>query len=177
LIAAVMAGVTWAGASLMVVSDGRRSQALGLALVGAGLGGVVWSEGPQAAGFLLALGAAVAALLHLRRGAAGWLVMPAGSTPRLILAVVGGLIALWIGASGGATDSALRVAIFTVIVLMGARIVQGGSHGVALAAVAALAVAIGSASTEESRGVLIPIVAAIAAGASALVPTPVLDGA
>ena len=172
-----MAGVTWVGAALMVVSDGRRSQALGLALVGIGLGGIVWNEGPQVAALLLAAGTILAALLHLRRGEPGWKIMPAGSTPRLILAVVGGLISLWIGASGGPTDAPFRVAIFAVILLMGARIVQGGKYSVALAAVAALAVAVGSASTAESSGVLIPIVAAIAAGASALVPAQVLDGA
>jgi hypothetical protein len=114
--------------------------------------------------------------LHVRRGAPGWSVMPAGSTPRVILAAVGGLIALWIGASSGTIDTAFRVASFAVILLMGARLVQGGEQGVTLAAVAALALAVGSASTQESGGTLIPLVAATAAGACALIPTAVADG-
>lgn len=169
MIAGAMGGITWLGATMIVVSDGHRGLALGLALVAGGLSGLAMTSGQAIAAAVLLAGGLSAAFLQLRRGRPGWIVMPPRSTPRLILAVVGGLLALWIGASGGGPVPAARFATLAVLFLAGARLIQGGDRGTALAAAAALALTVGGA----AEGLLLPIAAALAAAGSGLIPAPV----
>ena len=170
----VMAGITWLGAAIIVVSDGRRGLALGLAAIAGGLAGLALAEGQTVVAAALLAGGLVAAVLHLRRGRPGWAVMPPRSTPRLLLAIVGGLLALWIGAAGGGSEAAPRFATLAVLFLVGPRLIQGSDRGTALAAVAALALMIGAAG-ESSADLLLPVAAALAAAASGLIPASVTD--
>jgi hypothetical protein len=81
----------WIGASILVLSEGRRALAAGLAVFGAGLSIALAPAAPISAA-VLAVGAVAAAALRLREGRPGWTVLPAGSTPRLILSLMVGLV-------------------------------------------------------------------------------------
>ena len=159
--------VAWLGASLIVLADGRRGLALGVALAAAGLAVVTGlSDGPVPAA-LLVLGGAIAAAGRLTRAGGGWAVMPPGSTPRLILCVASALVALWIalGITGG-DSPALRFAVLVVIGLAGARVLASGDPQVQLTAAATLALAVGAASGLGGAD-LWPYVAAAAVAAGA----------
>jgi hypothetical protein len=159
--------VAWVGASLIVLADGRRGLALGVALAAAGLAVVTGlSDGPVPAA-LLVLGGAIAAASRLARAGGGWAVMPPGSTPRLILCVASALVALWIalGITGG-DSPALRFAVLVVIGLAGARVLASADPQVQLTAAATLALAVGAASG-LGGGDLWPYVAAAAVAAGA----------
>jgi len=135
--------VAWVGVSLVVLADGRRGLALGMALGALGLAGVSLSAAGPIGAIALAAGGAVAAARRFTAGPAGWAIMPAGSTPRLVLCVAGGLLALWVGVavmtgSGGA----LRFALIAVVGLAGARVLAGENASVVQTALALLAIAI-----------------------------------
>ena len=110
-VAAVAAmAATWAGACLLVLSDGRRGLAAGLAASGAGLALALALRGSPAAAGLVALGAGAAGLGRLRAGRPGWGLLPAGSTPRVSLCLVAGSAAVVVGGTlgrGGAAPAAL----------------------------------------------------------------------
>src|SRR5256885_3602779 len=120
--------VAWLGASVVVLSDGRRGLALGAALSTLALAAIVFSGAGPVAGIALGVGGLTAAARRLTAGVAGWGIMPPGSTPRFILCVGGGLLALWIALGGtSGHSSALRFAVITVAGLSGA---WGFSSGV-----------------------------------------------
>jgi len=132
--------LAWLGAAAITVSDGRRALALGLALVGGGLGLPAFQQAGPAAAAVLVAAAALSAGLRLRAGEPGWRVLQAGSTPRLILALLvlplSAYVALYlISAEGGAT----RLAALTVAGLGAARMLSGGARSGALTGGAALA--------------------------------------
>lgn len=160
----------WLGAAIMVLADGRRGLALGLGLISAAFAALAWAGGDRLAAAVLLAGGGVAAVQRLRSGIDGWGLMPPGSTPRLILVIVAGFLALWIAASiTGGPGAPLRFATLTVLGLMGARVLEGRDPAALLTAVAgmalALAMAAGLAATPPG---LAPYVAAalIAAGTS-----------
>jgi hypothetical protein len=143
------------GGALVVLSDGRRGFALGLVLTGIALAVLVWATGGPAGAATLAVGGILAAGLRLRGGPVGWGLMEPGSTPRLILTVVVGLLALWIAVTVAAGDqAALRFAVLAVIGLSGARLLQAREQTASLTAVACLALAIGAAAgiTDDTPG-------------------------
>jgi hypothetical protein len=162
----------WLGAAMIVLADGRRALALGLALTAASFAALAWLGGDIGAAAALFAGGAVATVLRLRWGSEGWGLMPPGSTPRLILAVVAGVVALWIAASVTTGAGApLRFATLAVLGLMGARVLGGRDPAVVLTAVAvmALAVAMEAGLTATPPGPAPYIVAAlIAAGVTVL---------
>ncbi|HKV87140.1 MAG TPA: hypothetical protein VJT78_04000 [Candidatus Dormibacteraeota bacterium] len=138
--------VTWLGASLIVLADGRRGVSLGLALVGIGLGFLAWSSAGITAAIAIAAGGLIGAVVRDRSGPAGWQVMPAGSTPRLILCIAAALLALWVAASVTTGDGrSLRFAVLSLAVQMGARILTARDPAVIVTAAAALALAVGEA--------------------------------
>jgi hypothetical protein len=159
--------VAWLGAALIVLADGRRGLALGLALAAAGLAVIAGLGSGPIPATLLALGGAIAALRRLTTGTAGWAVMPPGSTPRLILCIATALIALWIalGITSG-ESAALRFAVLAVIGLAGARVLSSVDPDVQLTAVAVLALAVGCAAGLGGADVW-PCVAAAAVAAGA----------
>jgi hypothetical protein len=172
---------TWCGAAVIVLSDGRRAMALGTALIAIGLAGVTLADG---GGWLvvaaLVLGGTAAAGLRLRSGRPGWGFMPPGSTPRLILSIAGGLVALWLATivmSG--PDPALRYAALVVLSFMAARLLESSEPSIAITAAVCIALALGAASAlAPGAESLIPcmLAALIAAGAS-LLPAARPDGA
>jgi hypothetical protein len=136
----------WLGAAIIVLADGRRALALGLALITVAFAALAWIGGDILAASALFVGGAVAAGLRLRSGSDGWGLMPPGSTPRLILAIVAGFGALWIAASvTSGAGAPLRFAALAVLGLMGARMLGGRDPAVVLTAVAGMALAVAMA--------------------------------
>ncbi len=177
---AVVAFAAWLGAALIVVSDGRRALALGLALITTGFAALAWSDqGPLAAAVLIASGA-VAAVQRLRIGTKDWLVMPPGSTPRLILAVVAGLLALWVAVSvTTGAGGPLRFGTLAVIFMLGARTLSGSEPEVLLTSIVgmALAVGVGSGLAGSDLGLAPYLAAALVAAGIAFLPAREAHGA
>ena len=145
MIEGAAAFVAWLGASLVVLSDGRRGLSAGVGVAAVGLAGVALeATGPIAAAPLL-VGGLIAAALRWRSGPPGWKVMPPGSTGWLILCIASAIFGLWIavavmtGQGGG-----LRFGALVTVVMMGARILsaRGGAAGLSAAATVALAIAL-----------------------------------
>ena len=143
---AVAAFVAWLGAALVVLADGRRGLALGLASVTLGFAVLVWPSGGALGVSAVVAGGAIASWQCWRSGAATWGIMPAGSTPRLVLCVASGLLALWVAASvttGPGTP--LRFAVLVVLGLMGARVLASREIAVVLTSIACFALALAAA--------------------------------
>ena len=160
--AAVLA---WVGGSLLVLSDARRGIALGLALYALGLAGTL-ADHPLA-GLEIGLAGLVTAGLRLRDGRPGWGTLPPGSTPRLLLCVVSGVLSAFAGASllEGPGSAPARVAILLGGAMGAARLLSTMRRDAALSATAATMLAIGGAEAAIG-GVPAPtVVAAAAVGA------------
>lgn len=173
VIAAIAALCAWIGASLIVVGDGSRAIATGVAFATAGLALLAW----QTAGIVPALavlaGGAVVAFQQQRSGGATWEIMPAGSTPRLILCVATGLVSLWVAASvtlGPGVGQ--RFAVFVVVGLTAARILTGQQVAVVLAAAAVLALGVAEGAGIAARSVWPYLAAGLIAVGVTLVPPP-----
>jgi hypothetical protein len=137
--------VAWLGASVTALSEARRGLALGLVLTGAGLAVVELATHRPLAALLLAISAVLAALLRLRDGSVGWGVLPAGSTPGIVLSVavlVGSLVLA--GTVLGGSGSAAVVAPLAVSVLAAVRLLSSRSRQAALATASALALGLGA---------------------------------
>jgi hypothetical protein len=165
---------------MIVLADGRRGLAAGIGLVALGFTAIAWAGGAWAGGAFLIIGAAVAVIALLRAGPQDWGIMPAGSTPRLILVVAGGIVALWMAASVTTGPGAsLRFASLAVLGLMAARLLQSKAAVPALTGAAGLAMALAGASelgpTDPGFAPYL-IAAAITAGAL-LLPAARSDGA
>lgn len=143
MIAAIAALMAWLGASLVVLADGRRGLAAGIGLATIGLFVIAWQNGGLIPAVALFAGGSVAALLEDRASDHKWDIMPAGSTPRVVLCVAVGLIALWFGAYvTTGSGASVRFTVVSVVGLMGARVLSTKDLSVVPAAVAVLAVAI-----------------------------------
>ena len=144
----------WLGAAVIVLSDGRRGLALGLALTTVAFVALAWAGGDHLAAAAILFGGAVAAIRRSRSGLDVWGVMPPGSTPRLVLSIAGGLLALWVATSvmtGPGTE--LRFAALSVLGLMGARILTESERaGALLTALVALALSVAMASGLAAAG-------------------------
>lgn len=144
MIEAAAALLAWSGAAVIVLSDGRRGLALGLGLLTVGLAALEW--GDWLAVIAIFGGGTLAAWRRLRSGRPGWGLMPPGSTPRMVLCVAAGLVALWVAVSVTTGPGvAVRFATLTVIGLMTARVLAGSHTTVVLTAVSALALAMAAA--------------------------------
>jgi len=155
--------VAWAGASLVVLGDGRRGLALGVAIAGLGLGALAWLDGGPAAAAAVVAGGMVAAAARLLNGESGWHVMPAGSTPRLVLCVAVALVGLWFGfAVTTGPGGGIRFAALTLLVLAPARILWSEDPAALLTATGVLALAMGVAAA--AGAVTADIWAYVAAG-------------
>jgi hypothetical protein len=138
----------WLGAAVIVLSDGRRGLALGLALTTVGFALMAWLGGERLAAAAVLLGGGVAAAQRLRTGPDVWGVMPAGSTARLVLCIAGGLLALWVATSVMTGNGApLRFAVLSVLGLMTARAVGEAENAAVLTALAAVALSVGMAAS------------------------------
>lgn len=157
---------------MIVLGDGRRGLAVGIGLVAVGFSTLALSAGLWLGGGFLLAGGAVSVIELLRTGPQQWGLMPPGSTSRLILAVVGGILSLWVAASVTSGPGApLRFASLAVLVLMAGRLLQAQHATPVLTAAAALAFALaGAADLGSGQPGFAPylIAAAIAAGVSLL---------
>jgi hypothetical protein len=143
---AAAALLAWLGASVVVLADGRRGLALGLALLTAGFAVLALAGGLPLGAAVVAAGGGIAAWQCWRSPAAKWGIMPAGSTPRLVLCIGSGLLGLWLAAVVTlGPGSALRFAILVVLGLMGARVLSSRELHVVPAGIAGLALALGAA--------------------------------
>jgi len=179
-LSAAAAFVAWAGAAVIVLTDGRRGLALGLALIALGLGAATWAVMDWPPALLLLLGGGVAAARRLRSGPPGWVFMPPGSTARLILSIFGGLVALWIAAvvtDGGSVE--IRYAVLVVIGMMVARILLGKEPAMIFTAATGIALAVAAASTlsHTGAGAATFVIAALIAAGAALLPAASPSGA
>jgi hypothetical protein len=146
--AAAVAGAVLAclGAALLMIAEGRRGLALGVALIAAGLAAAAAVSGQPAPGVAALLAGGLAgAVLRLRGGQPGWGVLPPGSTPRLVallVALIGtGLVA---GSGLGSPAGVARLAALVVAVLAGGRILASDRRWIVLAAGSALAIGLGA---------------------------------
>lgn len=169
------AGLAWLGAAVLVLSDGRRGLAAGIAVAAVGLAAALAATSAAAAGLVLAGGLA-SALLRLRGGRPGWGLLPPGSTPRLILCVVAGAAALYLGIlMAGSAGPPLAVAGLAAAGLATARLLGSDRRQDALAC-SALA-ALGLAALEATGAASAAIAAAGAAAVVAvLVSIPKAGG-
>ena len=143
--------VAWLGASVVVLSDGRRGLALGILVVAAGLAVLAWQDTGPAAAAAIGAGGLLAAAGRLRTGEVGWHVMPPGSTPRLVLCVAVGLLALWFAfAITTGPGPGARFAGLSALALAAARILWSEELEVLLTATGVLALAVAAASAAGS---------------------------
>jgi hypothetical protein len=179
-VTAVAAFVAWLGAAIIVLADGRRGLAAGIGLVAIGFTAIAWSEGVWVGGACLLVGGAVAVIALLQTGPQDWGLMPAGSTPRLILAVAGGILSLWVAASVTTGPGAsLRFACLAVLGLMAGRLLQSKAAVPALAGAAGLAIALAGASElgPNDPGFAPYLIAALIAAGALLLPAARSHGA
>jgi len=172
LLEGASAFVAWLGASMVVLADGRRGLAVGSSLVAAGVVALVLEASGPLAAAVLAAGALVSVLAGWRRGG-GWGLMPAGSTPRIVLCVAGGLLALWVAISlTTGPDQALRFAVVAVVALVGMRMLLSDDPPVIATSVVALALIAAAAAglAGGSQGLWPYAAASIVAAAAAVAP-------
>jgi len=174
------AAAAWLGGAILLLSDGRRGLALGVGVLGAGLAALALIGGRDVEAVALLAGGAVAGGLRLRNGPTGWGVMPAGSTPRLILAVVAGLIALWLAAAVTSGEGAgLRFAVIVLLAMLVLRLLLGAEPAAAATAASGIALALGAGALLASSGAPVAacIVAAVVAAGLPALPRPESHGA
>jgi hypothetical protein len=163
LIVGAAAFMAWIGASIVVLSDGRRGLALGIAVSTVGIAILAKDSVGSIAATALAAGGSIAAVRVFFAGPRGWGIMPAGSTPRLVLCIASALAVFWIaGAVISGAGASLRFAAIAVITLAAGRVLITMGIEVLLAATALLALGAGLAS---------------AAGPASSGPWPYLAGA
>jgi hypothetical protein len=169
----------WVGAAVIVLADGRRGLAAGVGLVALGFTVLAWTDGVWLGGAVLLAGGAVSAFELVRKGKQAWGLMPPASTPRLILAVVVGILSLWVAASVTTGPGAsLRFASLAVLGLMAGRLLQSQGATAVLTAAAGLALALAGASGLAPNGAgLAPyFVGAVTAAGALWLPAPVTRG-
>jgi hypothetical protein len=170
MIAPAVAGVgtAWLGASLLMLSHGRRGLALGLLVTAAGLGLVAYASGRLPVAICLVAGGVVAAVPRLRDASPGWGFMPTGSTPRFVLCLLVLVAVALIGTTlQGATplmDTALIVSS-----LAAARTLTADARPISLAAASALALGLGLAGTAP-LALTVAVAGALVAAGLALIP-------
>ena len=130
----------WLGASLVVVGDGRRGLAAGIALSTLGLAVLAFVTAGAVAAAAIAAGGAIAATRRSLIGPGGWEILAPGSTPRLVLCVATALVAFWIAdAVTTGPVASLRFGLITGIALSAARVLSTAEPAAQLSAVAIVA--------------------------------------
>ena len=177
---AAAAFIVWLGAALLVLSEGRRALALGLAIITVGFAVLAQAGVGDLAAAAILVGGGFAAGRRFRLGPDAWGVMPSGSTARVVLAAAVGLLALWISTSVMSGPGApLRFAALSVLGLMAARILTPSEPPAVLTALAAIALSVAAAAgvAGTSPGPAVYVLAAIVAAGISLIPVRELDGA
>ena len=170
----------WIGAALIVLSEGRRGLALGMALVTLGFAGLALAAGQVEGAVTLVAGGGVAVVQRLRSGKDAWGVMPPGSTARVVLAAGVGLLALWISTTVmSGPGASIRFAALSVLGLTAARVLTPSDPPAVMTALAALAlsVAVAAGVAGTGPGPAVYVLAAIVAGGISLIQVSEFDGA
>ena len=180
MIEAGAAFLAWVGAALVVLSDGRRGLAVGLAIATFGLGAIVLLHAGPLEAALVALGGAAGAARRWTSGVPGWGTMPAGSTPRFVLCVATALVGVWfalIVTTGAGAD--VKFAALVAVALSGARVLSSADPDVLLTAVGLLALAAAAAAgpAETASGAWPYALAALIAAGACWVRPGSLDAA
>jgi hypothetical protein len=177
---AAAAFAAWLGAALIVLSEGRRGLALGMALITIGFAALAQAGGGAWAASAMLMGGGFATGRRFRSGNDVWGLMPPGSTARLVLAAAVGLLALWISTSLMTGPGApLRFAALSVVGLMAARVLTPSAPLAVLTALAALALAVAVAAgvAATSPGPALYVLAAIVAAGISVIRVGEVDGA
>jgi hypothetical protein len=173
--------LAWLGAALVVLADARRGLALGLALVTVGFAVLAWGTGQPVGAVAIAAGGLTGAFRCWKASPTAWGLMPAGSTPRLVLGIAAGLLALWISASVTSRPGApLLFAVLAVLGLMAARVLAGRDAVVDRAAIACFALALASSPALASTiptGPVPYVIGALIAAAVIVAPATLPQGA
>ncbi len=171
----VAAFMAWLGGATIVLADGRRGLATGLGLLGVAAAGLVWSAGEQEGAIALLAGGVLGAAVRFTTGPEGWGLMQPGSTPRLLLTVVVGVVVLWVALAATAGETAgFRFGVLAALLLLGGRLLQPNHAAVLQTAIAGLALVLGIvAAAGPNRAGIAPfsLRAGIAAGVPAI-PIP-----
>lgn len=167
--------IAWLGGALIVLADGRRGLAAGLALLAVAAAGVTWAAGDPGGAVVLLAGGIVGAALRFTIGGEGWGLMEPGSTPRLLFTVVVGLVALWvaIGLTSG-DGGGFRFAVLAALLLLGGRFFQEASQTALLSAIAGFALILGALAHD---GIAAYVVAALITAGISAVPVPLASPA
>jgi hypothetical protein len=175
----VAAFAAWLGGAILVLADGRRGLALGLAVMATGLAGLALAAGQELTAAAILAGGVAGGALRARSGPDGWGLMQPGSTPRIILTIVTALLALYIGASVATGDGApMRFGVVATIVLTAGRMLQGSERAAALTAASGLALALAAGATlAPSASFAAAIVAAVIAAGASILPASEPRGA
>jgi hypothetical protein len=176
IVAVVAAFVAWLGAGVVVLSDGRRGLALGLALITAGFTVLALATGIYLGAAAIAAGGLIGSRQCLRSGPATWEIMPPGSTARLVLCIASGLFALWFAALVTTGPGApLRFAVLVVLGLMAARVLATGEIPVVLTGIAGFALALAAAPGLDAtaQGDVPDIIGGLAAAGVMFIPPAV----
>ena len=177
---AAAAFAAWLGAALIVLSEGRRGLALGMALLTIGFATLAQAGAGAWAASAMLMGGGIATGRRFRSGPDVWGLMPPGSTARLVLAAGVGLLALWISTSLMTGPGApLRFTALSVVGLMAARVLTPSAPLVLITALAALAlsVAVAAGVAATSPGAALYVLAGIVAAGISFVPVGEVDGA
>jgi hypothetical protein len=172
--------LAWVGAALVVLADARRGLALGMALVTFGFAVLAWATGQPVGAAALTVGGMTGAFRCWSAGPPAWGLMPPGSTPRLVMSIAAGLLALWISASVTTTPGApLLFAVLVVLGLMAARVLAGRDAVVDRTAIACFALALASSPglASSSPGPVPYIFGALIAAAVIVAPATLPLGA
>jgi hypothetical protein len=175
-------GLAWLGAAVLVLSDARRGLAVGLLVAATGLAVVRLAEGDDVDAGLLLAGGLLAAAIGLRRNQQrGWGLLPAGSTPRIVLAVVIGGAALWLalGMLDSPGEPQARAAALIVMALGAGRLLGVRDPRSALAGASLIALGTGTlaaTATTDATGALIGAIAAVALNLIPTGPEPEVQG-
>ena len=139
MISPAAALVAWLGATFIVVADGRRGLAAGIALSALGLAVLAFLTAGLVPATALAAGGAIAAARRYTSGPEGWSILPHGSTPRLVLCIAAALLAFWL--SAGITSgpfASLRFAAILGAALAAARVLSSADESALLSALVLL---------------------------------------
>ncbi len=167
-------GLAWSGAAVLVLSDARRGLAVGLLVAATGLAVVRLAQGDDGDAGILLAGGLLAAGIGLRRNPQrGWGLLPAGSTPRIVLSIVVGGAALWLalGMLDTPGDAQGRAAALIVMALGAGRLLAVRDPRAALAGASLIALGTGTLAamaTTDQMGAFIGVIAAVALN---LIPT------
>jgi len=167
--------LAWLGGSFLVLSDARRGVALGVALYAAGLAVTLYHT--PAPALALGLAGLAAAALRLRDGAPRWGTLPPGSTPRLLMCVVSGVLGGFVGGSilAGPGPGPVRVVILLGGAMGAARLLSTLRREAALASTSVLTLAVGAAAAVSGGRAALTVVVAAAVAAVLLGVLPATE--